>query len=136
MSVGLQRLREEPDVIRRGAVDKGEDPSIVDSALEVDATRRRLQAESDQLKAERNSASKQVGEAIRSGAKPDGPEVAALKAQSTAAGLKPGRAFRALYLAFLGRPNGPRAGWLLAKLEQDFVEGRLRDAAVGGTLPA
>jgi seryl-tRNA synthetase len=86
MSVGLQRLREEPDVIRRGAVDKGEDPSIVDGALEVDATRRRLQAESDQLRAERNTASKQVGEAIRAGAKPDGPEVAALKAQSTAAG--------------------------------------------------
>src|SRR6185503_16849974 len=54
---------------------------------------------------------------------------------ATAAGLKPGRAFRAVYLAFLGRPNGPRAGLLLAKLEQDFVEGRLREAAAGGTLP-
>ena len=86
MSVGLQRLREEPDVIRRGAVDKGEDPSIVDRALEVDATRRRLQAEADALKAERNSASKQVGEAIRGGAAPDGPEVAALKAESSGAG--------------------------------------------------
>src|SRR5919198_4431 len=32
-------------------------------------------------------------------------------------GLKAGRAFRALYPAFLGRPNVPRAGWLLAKLE-------------------
>ena len=48
----------------------------------VDATRRRLQAESDTLKAERNTASKQVGEAIRGGAAPDGPEVAALKAAS------------------------------------------------------
>ena len=37
MSVGLQRLREEPDAIRRGAVDKGEDPSIVDAALAADA---------------------------------------------------------------------------------------------------
>ncbi|HEY8237977.1 MAG TPA: lysine--tRNA ligase [Candidatus Limnocylindrales bacterium] len=55
---------------------------------------------------------------------------------AAAAGLKPGRAFRAVYLAFLGRPNGPRAGLLLAKLEQDFVEGRLREAAAGGTLPA
>src|SRR4051794_18730068 len=86
MSVGLQRLREAPDVIRRGAVDKGEDPSVVDRALEVDATRRRLQAESDGLKAERNTASKQIGEAIRGGAAPDGPEVASLKAQSTQAG--------------------------------------------------
>ena len=55
---------------------------------------------------------------------------------ATSVGMKPGRAFRALYLAFLGRTNGPRAGWLLAKLEQDFVEGRLREAAAGGTLPA
>ena len=37
-------------------------------------------------------------------------------------------AFNALYLAFLGRPNGPRAGWLLASLEHDFVIGRLREA--------
>ncbi len=86
MSVGLQRLREEPDVIRRGAVDKGEDPALVDTALELDATRRRLLAESEALKAERNATSKQVGEAIKGGAASDSPEVVALKAASTAAG--------------------------------------------------
>ncbi|HET7831113.1 MAG TPA: serine--tRNA ligase [Candidatus Limnocylindrales bacterium] len=86
MSVGVQRLRDEPDRIRKGAIDKREDPSLVDRAIEVDAARRRLQAESDQLKAERNAASKQIGEAIRGGATPDGPEVAGLKARSTAAG--------------------------------------------------
>jgi lysyl-tRNA synthetase class 1 len=50
---------------------------------------------------------------------------------STAAvlGLPPGRAFAALYQAFLGRPNGPRAGWLLAGLAEDFVAERLREAA-------
>ncbi len=41
----------------------------------------------------------------------------------------PRRAFEAIYLAFLGRPNGPRAGWLLASLERDFVATRLREAA-------
>jgi lysyl-tRNA synthetase class 1 len=35
--------------------------------------------------------------------------------------LPPRRAFEAIYLAFLGRPNGPRAGWLLASLDRDFV---------------
>lgn len=45
------------------------------------------------------------------------------------AGLPAGRAFGALYLAILGRPNGPRAGWLLASLEPGFVGGRLREAA-------
>jgi seryl-tRNA synthetase len=86
MSVGLQRLREEPDVIRRGALDKGEDASLVDVALELDARRRRLLGEADGLKAERNTASKQVGEAIRGGAAPDGPEIATLRAASVAAG--------------------------------------------------
>ena len=86
MSVGLQRLRDEPDVIRKGAVDKGEDPSIVDRALELDARRRQLLGETEALKAERNAASKRIGEAIKGGAKPDGPEVAELKAASVAAG--------------------------------------------------
>jgi len=31
------------------------------------------------------------------------------------------RAFEAIYRAFLGRPNGPRAGWLLASLDRGFV---------------
>lgn len=48
---------------------------------------------------------------------------------AAAAGLPTGQAFAALYLAFLGRPNGPRAGWLLASLELEFVLGRLREAA-------
>ena len=86
MSVGLQRLRDEPDVIRQGAIDKGEDPAIVDRALELDARRRQLLGESEALKAERNAASKRIGEAIKGGASPDGPEVAKLKAASVAAG--------------------------------------------------
>ncbi len=86
MSVGLQRLREEPDLIRRGALDKGEDAALVDRALELDARRRRLLGKADGLKAERNRASKQVGDAIRGGAAPDGPRVAAFRAASVAAG--------------------------------------------------
>jgi seryl-tRNA synthetase len=88
MSVGVQRLRDEPDAIRQGAIDKGEDPAIVDAALDADARRRRLQAESDALKAERNMASKRIGEAIRGGARPDGPEVAELRASSTRTGAR------------------------------------------------
>ena len=61
---------------------------------------------------------------------------AAIFETATEGGLKAGRAFKAIYLAFLGRPNGPRAGWLLAKLEPEFVVARLREAAAGGTLAA
>jgi seryl-tRNA synthetase len=88
MSVGLQRLREDADAIREGAIRKGEDPALIDRAIGLDAERRRLLAESEGLKAERNTVSKQIGEAIKAGAAPDGPEVADLKAASTAAGLR------------------------------------------------
>ena len=86
MSVGLQRLREDADAVRKSAIDKGEDPAVIDRALELDARRRALLGEGDALKAERNAASKQIGEAIKGGASPNGPEVADLKAASTAAG--------------------------------------------------
>jgi lysyl-tRNA synthetase class 1 len=51
---------------------------------------------------------------------------------ATETGLPSGRAFAALYAAFLGRSNGPRAGWLLASLEPAFVVERLRAAASPG----
>lgn len=50
--------------------------------------------------------------------------------------LPAGRAFAALYAAFLGQTSGPRAGWLLASLDPEFVVGRLREAAAADTLPA
>jgi len=43
-------------------------------------------------------------------------------------GLEQKRAFGALYAAFLGRSNGPRAGWLLASLPAGMVIERLRAA--------
>lgn len=47
-------------------------------------------------------------------------------------GVSSGDAFGAVYLAFLGRPNGPRAGWLLASLDRHFAAARLREAAAAG----
>jgi seryl-tRNA synthetase len=86
VSVGLQRLREEPDRLRQGARDKGEDPEIVDQAVDADAQRRHLAAESDGLKAQRNELSREVGTAIKGGADPGGREVEALKARSSELG--------------------------------------------------
>ena len=78
--------------------------------------------------------------AARTAALPPGPEAptpaggdawqALIFAVAAAQGLPNGRAFAALYLAFLGRLNGPRAGWLLASLEPSFVLVRLREAAL------
>src|SRR5947207_962807 len=51
---------------------------------------------------------------------------AAKKVVLTDANGKPSRdAFAAIYLAFLGKPNGPRAGWLLLSIEPDLVRRRL-----------
>ena len=88
MSVGLQRLRDDAARLRQGALDKGEDPAPVDAAVALDERRRRLLGESDGLKAERNAVSKQVGEAIKAGADPRGPEAAALRERSTVMGAR------------------------------------------------
>ena len=88
MSVGAARLREDGARIRQGAIDKGEDPAFVDQALAADARRRDLLNEGDRLKAERNISSKQIGEAVRGGADPTGPEVSALRQASTDAGTR------------------------------------------------
>ncbi|MSR70850.1 lysine--tRNA ligase [Candidatus Kaiserbacteria bacterium] len=39
------------------------------------------------------------------------------------------KAFKEIYLAFLGKNNGPKAGWFLSVLPRDFVLARLREAA-------
>jgi len=65
----------------------------------------------------------------------DGESVqAAIFDAARVAGLPAGRMFGALYLSFLGQPNGPRAGWLLASLPRDFVVDRLRAASSPDTL--
>jgi seryl-tRNA synthetase len=88
VSVGLQRLREDADAVRKGALDKGEDPALIDAALALDEERRRLLGEADGLKAERNRISKEIGERIRGGAHPQGPEVAEVRARSTEIGAR------------------------------------------------
>jgi len=47
-------------------------------------------------------------------------------------GLDSKKFFQAVYLAFLGDRQGPKAGWFLASLERDFVVTRLKEAAFQG----
>ena len=42
---------------------------------------------------------------------------------------KTGKAFEAIYCAFLGKKQGPRAGWFLEFLDRDRVVSRLKEAA-------
>jgi seryl-tRNA synthetase len=86
MSVGLQRLRDEPDRIRQGAIDKGEDPSIVDAALEADRRRRDLLGQVERDRAQRNNWSQDVGRMIREGADATSAAVEHLRLASRQAG--------------------------------------------------
>ncbi len=82
MSVGVQRLRDEPDLLRRAAADQGEDPAAVDRAVTLDERRRALVADRDALKAERNDVSRRIGEEIRGGRAPESAEVAEIREAS------------------------------------------------------
>ncbi|MEB3826435.1 lysine--tRNA ligase [Phormidium sp. CCY1219] len=42
-------------------------------------------------------------------------------------GMKPKKAFPAVYLTFMGKERGPKAGNLLSYLDKEFVVGRVRD---------
>jgi seryl-tRNA synthetase len=86
VSVGVQRLRDDADTVRAGTIAKGEDPTVVDEAIALDRRRRELLGEADALKAERNAASRQIGEAIKGGRRPDDPSVADLRARAVDAG--------------------------------------------------
>ncbi|HIH69708.1 MAG TPA: lysine--tRNA ligase [Methermicoccus shengliensis] len=44
-------------------------------------------------------------------------------------GIKASKVFQAIYMAFLGRRSGPRAGWFLFSLDRNFVLTRLREAS-------
>jgi seryl-tRNA synthetase len=89
MSVGLQRLRDEPEAIREGAIAKGEDPALVDQALEHDTNRRRLLGEVEGYKARRNELSAEIGRRIKEGADPRADEhVMRLRQQSTDIGVQ------------------------------------------------
>ncbi len=84
MSVGLQRLRDDTDTIRKGAIAKREDPALVDQAIAADEERRRLLGDVDGLRAQRKDISAQVGAAMKAG----GAGADELKARSTELGTR------------------------------------------------
>ena len=90
MSVGLQRLRDDPDGLRVAAQEKREDPSLVDRAIAVDSARRRLSGEADALRAQRKDVSAQVGASLSSGG-----------SKATVEGLRDGPTLSPLQNAFL-----------------------------------
>jgi seryl-tRNA synthetase len=65
--ISLQLIREDPDAVKRAIARKGEPPEVVDRLLAADARRRQLEAEANDLRAERNAGNRQLGELMRNG---------------------------------------------------------------------
>ncbi|MCQ3938069.1 MAG: serine--tRNA ligase [Chloroflexi bacterium] len=57
----INLLREKPDLVRKALKDRQDDPAPVNSILQLDEKRRSLLSQVEQLKAERNAASKEIG---------------------------------------------------------------------------
>jgi seryl-tRNA synthetase len=63
----LREIRQDLEPAREGLRRRGVDPALLDEALELDERRRAVLPELEQLRAEKNSASKQIGELQRGG---------------------------------------------------------------------
>jgi len=100
--IDLKLLREDPDMVRRSQVSRGEDPALVDALLAADTARRSAISAADTLRAEQKTVSKQVGSA----SPPDRPAVLA-RAKELSAAVKAAeadqagaeQAFRAAHMA-------------------------------------
>jgi lysyl-tRNA synthetase class I len=49
---------------------------------------------------------------------------------ATAANIETKEIFKAIYMALLKKPSGPRAGWLLASLDSEFLKERFEAAGL------
>ena len=73
----LKFVRENPEIVKQNIKNKFQDQKLplVDEVIQLDAERRASQQEADQLRAERNKLSKQVGALMGQGKKEEAEEV-------------------------------------------------------------
>jgi seryl-tRNA synthetase len=65
--IGIALIRDDPEAVKQAIARKGEPTEPVDRVLEADARRRTIEAEANDLRAERNQGNKQLGELMRTG---------------------------------------------------------------------
>jgi seryl-tRNA synthetase len=73
----LRQIRENPELVQEALNTRGD--YDLSRLVELDQQQRKLETERSQLQARSNEIGKQVGQSIKAGAAPNGPEVAALK---------------------------------------------------------
>jgi lysyl-tRNA synthetase, class I len=88
----------------------------------------RLPSTASELTAEQKRALQLLGERLRPGM--TGEQIHQLiYTLKDELGVKPDLLFKAIYLALLGKAQGPRAGWFLSTLDTTFVKQRFAEAA-------
>src|SRR4029079_305294 len=76
--ISLQLIRDDPDAVKRAVARKGKPTDVVDRLAATDARRREVEAEANDLRAERNTGNRELGELMRNGQRD---EADALKAR-------------------------------------------------------
>ncbi|CAN5593316.1 serine--tRNA ligase [soil metagenome] len=61
--IDLKLLRDDPELVRRSQISRGEDPALVDALLSADTARRAAISSADTLRADQKAVSKRVGAA-------------------------------------------------------------------------
>ena len=91
--IDLKFLRENPEIVKQNIKNKFQDQKLplVDEVIELDAKARATQKEADELRASRNTLSKQIGQLMGQGRKD---EAEAVKAQVSANAASSIRLFR------------------------------------------
>jgi seryl-tRNA synthetase len=79
--ISLQLIRDDPESVKRAVARKGEPTDAIDRLSAADVSRRALEAQVNDLRAERNDGNRRLGELIRSG---EAAEAESLKARMAA----------------------------------------------------
>ncbi|MGW2094685.1 serine--tRNA ligase [Promicromonospora sukumoe] len=135
--IDLRLLRDNPDVVRASQVARGDDPDLVDTALDADARRRSSLTEFENLRAEQKSLGKKVAQAqgdekqaLLARTKQLAQDVKRHQATATEAEQELDRVLYSIANVIEGAPAGG---------EEDFVElkqvGTRRDFAAEGFEP-
>jgi seryl-tRNA synthetase len=79
--ISLQLIRDEPEAVKAAVARKGEPTDPVDRILAADARRRELEADTNELRAQRNAGNRELGELMRSDRREEGEELKARMAE-------------------------------------------------------
>ena len=127
----IQRIRQETDAVKSGLELTGTDPSVIDEILALDAQRRKLQQDGDELRAQMNAQSKNIGQE-KDPEKRQGliQAVGSLKGKIKEMAAEAPKVEQALEKLMLGIPNIP-----LAEVPVGEGESGNTEKAVFGDLP-